>query len=245
MRQYTFRPSLIAVLGVALLLPLFVALGLWQLSRAEEKQALIDLRKAHESDQLIELDGANESLKELRYRKVTVSGFYDAKHQLLVDNQVHQGQVGYYVLTPLHIDQGPKTVLVNRGWIPGGVDRSKLPDVSIRKEKVSLKGTIDRFPSVGLRLAGAEVPAEGWPAVVQLVDEKYLAQVLGYPLLPYQVLLDPQADEGYVRQWQPVQRLSPEKHIGYAVQWFAFAFVLIFLFIWYSLKRPDRQAPMR
>ena len=36
--------------------------------------------------------------------------------------------------------------------------------------------------------------------------------------------------DGFVREWNPVI-MSPEKHIGYAVQWFSMTFVLILLFL--------------
>ena len=54
-----------------------------------------------------------------QYARVRATGRYDAAHQLLVRNRPLEGQVGYYVLTPLVTDAGP-ALLVDRGWVPAG-----------------------------------------------------------------------------------------------------------------------------
>ena len=59
-----------------------------------------------------------------------------------------------------------------------------------------------------------------------------LAAILGYPLRPSLILLEPEAPGGYRRDWQPrFGGFGPERHRGYAVQWFALAATLVILYL--------------
>ncbi len=235
-----FKPGWLPTLGVVLIVPLLLSLGFWQLDRADEKQALIDRQKARQMEPPVQLSGDYQDPEELRYRNVAVRGRYDTEHQFLIDNQVVDGAVGFYVLTPLRIDHSRKVVLVDRGWIPMGRDRADLPDISLRVTDVEVTGMVDHFPAVGYRLQGADIPTDGWPAIVQVVDETILSDRLGCPLLPFQILLDPQREEGYLRQWKTaVPRMTPEKHMGYAFQWFALTTVLVLFYLWRGFKSDE------
>ena len=181
------------------------------------------------------LSGAETAADALRYRPVEVSGAYDPDHQFLVDNQVRGGKPGYLVLTPLRIAGTGMAVLVNRGWVPLGADRARKPEVGFDTQAVHVSGIADYFPRVGFKLRGAEIPGPGWPSVVQVPEPGPLAERLGYPVLPYQVLLDPAAPDGYVRAWHEVSP-DPGKNRGYALQWFLFATVAAVLYVRHGLK---------
>lgn len=235
MRDYSFKPGLAASLGLIVALPLFVSLGVWQLHRADEKKELIALQQQRMQDQPLTLRAEEPSLEGIRYRRVIVSGEYDVDHQFLLDNQIHRQSPGYHVLTPLRIAGTEAAVLVNRGWIPLGSNRSELPKLDIRQPTVRIAGTAERFPDVGLRLEGAEIPTPGWPAVVQVVDPARIGERLGYAVLPYQILADETAGEGYVRAWKE-NRPDPGKNLGYALQWFLFALVALVLYVRHGVK---------
>jgi surfeit locus 1 family protein len=132
-----------------------------------------------------------------------------------------------------------KAVLVNRGWIPLNRDRTILPDVPIKAQQTVVTGRINRFPAVGIKLAGAEIPTESWPSVVQVVDSQILAKKLTYPLFPFQIELDKDLPEGYKREWHTSTIMPPEQHTAYAIQWFALALTLTILFFWYTCKKND------
>lgn len=241
MRNYSFKPSLRAGLLFGGLFPLFVSLGFWQLQRAEETSAINMLREARTREPRIRLGPEIPAdLEAMRYRPVFAEGEYDTAHQFLLDNQL-QGQVpGYHVLTPLRLAGSERAILVNRGWVPQGASRAALPDVvSAPSGRVRVRGSLDFLHRVGFRLKGAEIPAPGWPAVVQLPESGRLAERLGYPLLPYQVLLDPDAEGGYARSWHAVP-LDPGKNRGYALQWFLFAAGAAFFFMRHALGRGVR-----
>ena len=223
------------------LLPLLIALGIWQLGRSEEKRIFLKQQEQGlASSEIIQLSTAIEdNVDALRYKKVQATGHYDQAHQFLIDNQISAGKAGYFVLTPFVLQGETKAVLVNRGWVPLNQDRSVLPDVQIKNEQTVVRGRINRFPSVGIKLAGAEIPTEGWPSVLQVVDSQVLAKKLAYSLFPFQIELDKDLPEGFKREWQTTTIMLPEQHTAYAIQWFALAFTLTLLFIWYSCKRND------
>ncbi|WP_333873353.1 SURF1 family protein [Methylobacter sp.] len=235
--------KLIPTLVYLCLLPVLIGLGMWQLDRSEQKRVFLKEQEQAASSETLHLSMAIENNTEtLRYRNVEVTGRYDVKHQFLIDNQISEGKVGYFVLTPFILAGEAKAVLVNRGWIPSNRDRSLLPDLQIKRPEAMIVGRINNFPSVGIKLAGAEIPTEGWPSVVQVVDSDVLAKKLGYSLFQFQIELAKDLPDGYKREWHASTIMQPEQHTAYAVQWFALALTLTILFIWYSFKKNDAKS---
>ena len=234
----SFNFSLIPLLLYLALVTLLISLGFWQLGRADEKKIFLTKQQVSADKDVISLKSIVDADPEsLRYRKIEINGRYDKEHQFLIDNQIVNGQAGYFVMTPLLVDGMKNAVLVNRGWVVLNKDRRVLPDVSISTLQVKLLGRVNNFPSVGFKLDGAEIPADGWPSVVQVVDTDILANRLGYSLFPFQVELDITMDDGYQREWRKSAVMPPEKHIAYAVQWFGLAITLTILFIWFGTQR--------
>lgn len=235
--------KIIPTLVYLCLLPVLLALGMWQLDRSKQKQALLTSQEQAVATETLHLSTTLENDTEaLRYRQVDVTGHYDAAHQFLIDNQISEGKVGYFVLTPFILAGETKAVLVNRGWIPLNRNRSVLPDLQVHNAQATIVGRINHFPSVGIKLAGAETPTESWPSTVQVVDTNVLAKKLGYPLFQFQVELAKELPEGFKREWRSSTIMLPEQHTAYAIQWFALALTLTVLFIWYSFKQNDAQS---
>jgi len=235
-REFRFSP--LGLLGYLLLVSVLCSLGFWQLGRSEQKrQFLLQQQTAAETEALDLNRITIVDVDAIRYRKVDVSGHYDTARQFLVDNQMFEGKPGYFVLTPFLIDNSNRAVLVNRGWLALGKDRKILPDISIQVAVQHIKGRINHFPAVGIRLEGAEIPTDGWPAVVQVVDSQILSEKLAYDLYDFQIELDAIEVEGYKRDWKINTLITPEKHLGYAVQWFGLALTLTGLFIWISGRK--------
>ncbi|MDD1620615.1 MAG: SURF1 family protein [Methylococcaceae bacterium] len=235
-RQFRFSPLGLSL--YVLLLALLCSLGFWQLGRAEQKRQFLQQQQTAAETAVLDLNRQPiGDVESARYQKVLVSGRYDATHQFLIDNQILDGKPGYFVMTPFLLDQGKIAVLVNRGWVPLGADRKALPDVDIKTEVKRISGRINQFPPVGIKLKGAEIPTDGWPALVQVIDSRVLAARLAYDLYDFQIELDGEADEGYRRQWKSGSTIPPEKHLAYAVQWFGLALTLTGLFIWISSRK--------
>ncbi|MBS3964722.1 MAG: SURF1 family protein [Methylomonas sp.] len=214
------------------------SLGAWQIARSEEKRVFLVQQQAAIQRDVIHLnDTLPPASDELRYRRATAHGRLDAQHVFLIDNQIVSGKPGYFVLSPFLIDGQQQAIMVNRGWIAAGADRKQLPDISIPSEWTSVSGRLNHFPEVGYKLKGAEIPSDGWPSLVQLAEADALSQKLGYPVYPFQLELDADWPDAYLRQWKTETPIPPEKHLAYAVQWFGLALALTCLFIWNAFKK--------
>lgn len=230
------RVSLAPTLVVAVLLPVLVGLGLWQLERAEEKRQIAAEFEAGADAVTMQDPGALRALAELpRFQGVRLSGRYVTQRQFLLDNMTDGGSAGYRVLTPLQAEGSDVWVIVDRGWVPRGFDGT-LPDVAVDERLRTVEGRTNRLPRPGLELAGATEVEGAWPRVVQFPRLADLETILGRPLAGAVVLLDPAADDGFLRRWQPVD-FGPERHVGYAVQWFALAATLLIIFLYFNFIR--------
>lgn len=243
MRDYRFIPSTVGLVLVVIFVPTFVMLGFWQLDRAHEREALNRLQDERLLEPPLVLGPQDAiDLASVRYRELTLEGRYDSGHQFLVDNQLEDQKAGYHVLVPFHLEGSSRSVLINRGWVPLGADRTLRPDLGgLSQGRVKISGRADYLHRVGWKLSGAEVPSEGWPAVVQVPEAIPLSERLGYPVEGFQVLLGPAEPGGYVRHFRNV-RLDAGKNRGYALQWFLFAVTTLLLFIRSSLRKSSHSS---
>ena len=234
---FDFRPGFWPSIATLVLLPFLVGLGNWQLERASWKQGLVDqhAESARQPPVLLETLLARDET--FQYRPVVARGRYDLAHQLLLDNRTHLGHAGYHVLTPLLLKDRNKAVLVNRGWVPVGNYRSRLPELPGPDSELVVNAIIKLPPEKFFRLDAADEAHEGWPQVVQQMKLSELEQRLGYSLLPVILLLDPVDEYGFVRDWKAVYGVTPDKHRAYALQWFTLALVLLMIYIGVNTKR--------
>jgi surfeit locus 1 family protein len=232
-----FAPPAWGVALAALGLAAFVSLGYWQLGRAREKQALFDAFMQGGQDTV---DAAGLGFEELaRYQHVRLRGSYDATRQILLDNMPSvTGRPGFRVLTPLERADGRGWVLVDRGWLPLGATREELPDVAVGVGEREVSGILDVLPIPGMRMGPAAAPGEvSWPRVMLFPTEADVESALGVDVASRIVLLDAGAPDGFERKWRPALGFGPERHLGYAIQWFAFALVTLVIFVAVNLRR--------
>lgn len=112
---------------LALPIPLFIALGFWQLDRADQKRE--QARVLDERIQLapLELKGPVADPDALRFRRLQATGAFEPEGQILIENRRQANRTGFHVITPLRIEGTDRRVLVNRGWIPAAADGSPTP----------------------------------------------------------------------------------------------------------------------
>ncbi len=222
------------VVGSALVLQ-FAGLSVWQISRGFEK---IEQQELFESGGGIATfhDGA-----EVRsYQRLQVEGVFDAERQILLDNIILNSRYGYYVLTALETASDEPLLIVNRGWIEKtgpNPDMAALAErIVIGEQRLTVRGRVGTLPRAGMRMGDAILPGQSWPmtAVYPLAED--VEAVLGRKIQPFVLLMDPEAEGGFLRHWVP-QEMGPSKHFGYALQWFAMGAVLAGLLIWHYRKR--------
>jgi surfeit locus 1 family protein len=236
-RLKKYKVKISWLLSFVLLLGFLLSLSVWQFNRAQVKQNRLNLQQIRSKSEVLKLNENNSfSLDENLYQPVQVVGHFDQHRQFLLDNRVNAGKAGYFVFTPFLLSNSNKAVLVNRGWVPLTGNRSQLPDVMVNNELRTINGRINKFPSIGLMLSGAEIPAQGWPSVLQVIQPEVISQTLQYNVLDFQIELDEHADDGYIRNWQTKPAMTPEKHMAYAVQWLLLALTLTVLYIKFGLQ---------
>lgn len=227
-----FKPQLVPTLLVLPLMALLIWLSHWQYQRGQEK-ALLIAQFHHHSELSSELP---KDLAKARYSRVKLTGDWDVEHQLLLDNMTHAGQVGYRVWCPVKLADN-QWVLVDRGFVAGNPDRQQLPDVSIPESKRGANsgfiGIVDALPQPGVSVTPSH--EVGWPRRLNYPTQAELTTVLGHPVAPLLVLLDPTEPDGFVREWRP-GGLPPERHYGYAMQWGLLALTLLIGFIYTQFK---------
>jgi len=233
---YKFSPRLIPTAVTIIVLPIFVSLGLWQLDRAEQKRSVQEHMFENMQQDQFELLSEPQATAEMMFRKVELSGQFEANHYLL-DNRIWRGQVGYDVLTPFRYSGG--MVLVNRGWIASTGDRTQLPEFPTAGGKLRLVGVLAGPPGKLLELdasARLDIRQRSWPQLVQQVDIARMSEQLGYTMAPLMVHLEAGSPHGFTHDWKPYVD-KPQKSISYAIQWFSFATILILLFFVLNIKR--------
>lgn len=234
-----FRPGLVPTLVTLALLPVLIGLGLWQLGRYGYKTELEQAYAATGGEPVAVAAVTGDERD--RFRPVTARGRYDGRRQFLIDNMVNQGRNGFFVVTPFRLNDGG-LLLVNRGWIAQDARRQPVGDIAVGDSERRIEGRVGRLPVAGLDLGDGGARGEEWPSVRQFPDVPELAAALGEPVEHWVLLLAPQAEDGFVREWQP-GGLPASRHLGYAVQWFALAAALAIIYVVVNLRRrrPGRE----
>lgn len=229
----TIRGDLRAVLAGVVLMVLLLNLGSWQLGRAAEKSALQDRWEVRAA--LPPVSPASlipESPEARADRQVQWQGEFTPDQYLLLDNRLHRGRPGYHVIAL--VTAGESLVPVNLGWIAGDPARQTLPTPVLPEGAVSLSGRIYVPSGKPLMMQKPTAPV-ALPAPVQTLYwdnwQQELAALAGRPLLPFEVRINPGSPLALTAEW-PVVNQSSSQHIGYAVQWFAMAGVLVLIGVW-------------
>lgn len=226
---FRWDPEWRIVLLAVLLVPLFVGLGVWQLSRAEEKREISARWAQQRLLPALPLASLDRDPERLAYRPVSLQGQFLQGRDFLLDNRIRQGRYGLEVLTPMRLASG-ELVLVNRGWIEGDPSRRQLPRVAPVAGELALRGFVYVPPGASYTL-GDIAAAGDWPRLVQAIDVPALSDMLGEPLWPYTVRLSMDSPAALLADW-PLLSTQPEKHEAYAAQWFAMALVLGLFALW-------------
>lgn len=214
-------------------------LGVWQLDRAAQKQALqsrLDERGALPPLPADALARTPEAAAEQHHRRITLAGRWLADRTIYLENRQMDGHPGFFVLTPLELARGD-AVLVQRGWAPRDIrDRTLVPTVPTPTGPVSVAGTIAPPPA---KLYAFEAEESG--PLRQNLDVEAYGREIGIALRPLSLRQQAEgsADDGLQRRW-PAPAVDIHKHHGYAFQWFALASLLTGLYVWFQILAPWR-----
>lgn len=205
------------------LVAVFASLGRWQLSRMDEKQAMLDQVAATLADRRpLPLAAAAEPGRARDFDWAQGEGRFLDAPAVLLDNQQRDGRPGVRVYRAFAPESGTP-LLVELGWLPLPGDRTMPAPERIDGEQ-RIQGLLAPPPSAGLAQGLSAATAGGDVLAVRL-DAPSLPARLGLDALPPRVLkLDPALPIGHARDLDVLPNtLPPQKHLGYAVQWFGLA----------------------
>jgi surfeit locus 1 family protein len=231
-----FRFNWKLTLFTALLLPLLITLGLWQLDREQQK---VDLQQRYElrlQQAPLGIDRVDWRNNDLAWLRVEASGYFEPRKQFFLDNRIYDSRVGYEVITPFYTDYG--TLLVNRGWVEQGPSRQTLPAIPTPDGRQQISAYIYAPDGELMLLAEDNLDHSNWPKVVQRIDIEKMSVAMGESTLPYSARLEQDAAGLLQYNWQPINT-RPETHRGYAIQWFIMALVLVILYLMFSFRRSE------
>jgi len=229
----------VPTLLLALPIPLFVALGVWQIDRAEQKREQARILGQRAELPALELGDPITDPDALRFRKLRARGTFEVAGQILITNRRQGNRVGFHVITPLHIRGSDSRVLVNRGWIAtaedGGPVATPVPE---RELVVTGEAYLPAAPAFVLH--GNPEAAKDWGSRWPYLTLELYTAATGIQVQPVIILQDPDTAGGFLRLWP---RESPKEgmHIGYAIQWFAFALIALVLWLRFSLVRRSNE----
>lgn len=235
-------------LAALIMMALCIKLGLWQYNKAQLKQALQTQLEKRLTEPAVALPEQITDIEPWRYRRVKFAGVYDARYQVLLDNQVENTVAGYHVLTPMQVEGSKLYVLINRGWVAGLPNR-QAPVINTPQGRQEIEGDIGVPPPKFFTLEAPPLSAnlvkqkgqQAWhDHVWQNLDMQRFAQSVPFATQPFEVRLDAQSKAGgFVRNWPlPGERIT--MHLGYAYQWFGFALTLLVIYIVLNVKKVER-----
>jgi len=226
-------PLLAAVTGIAITL----SLANWQLGRAVQKRELKVRIEALSAQPPINVSGAELAPADVELRRVEARGVFEARHTVFVDNRIRRGVPGFHVVSPLRIAGSDRYVLVNRGWIAGTPERSRLPQVRTPEGEITIRGMATVPGRRVLELSSKVIEGHIWQ---NLTIERY-AQAVPISIQPFAVMQDSELDDGLVREWEAPD-FGIDRHYGYAFQWFALAATIL---VFYAATRYRRLSKSR
>lgn len=217
-----------------------VRLGFWQLDRLQGRR-FFNARFAagmavapQAIDRLLPRSGSPP--QDPTYRRVRAQGVYDTAEEVILYGRTLNERPGNHVLTPLVLPDG-RVLIVDRGWVPFEMD---VPPVAAAAP-----------PATSVEVTGLLVPSEpgdpgDGPATTMVrVDLARLGRQIDRPLLPYYLQLRRQTppQPGTLPAHPPAPELTEGPHLGYTLQWFAFATIAFggfWLLVWHD-SRDDRH----
>ncbi|OGT44458.1 MAG: hypothetical protein A3F42_08375 [Gammaproteobacteria bacterium RIFCSPHIGHO2_12_FULL_37_34] len=219
-----------------MLISLFTSLSIWQLTRANQKKLLLARHTERMNHPPLTARNLAQLFQkqDLRFYRVTLHGEFDHQHTFLLDNRTFYGQIGYEIYSLFKAQGLSQPILVDRGFIPADTDRTKLPIIKEIRGTITITGMLNTPPTYVAFGDFYDSSIHTSPLRVEYIHLQKIAKLLSEEIYPYILIITPHHVAAYPIEWKIIT-MGPERHIGYALQWFAIALTL--LIIWIALNR--------
>lgn len=233
----TTRGAIVLIVGLVVA-AVATRLGFWQLERLHEKRAANAGLRSALALPPAEWSRSPDSLARLLGRRVVVRGTYDESRHVLLAGRSHGAAPGVRVATPLRLDDGT-VVIVDRGWMPSVDAATARPQDVPEPGPREVIGLLEPIPVGVAGPPWVPLPGEG-PAIwsVRRLDLDSLRDRIPGPLATVLVRQLPARGLPALPLREPPGVPGEGTHLGYALQWFAIAFIALAGGI--ALARPSR-----
>lgn len=212
-------------LFVLAMVVLMVNLGFWQMRRLDDRRVANAQTAAAMAIQPVNLaevadvGGAPGALAE--HTAAFAEGVYASDDEVLVANRSSGGQPGFWVATPLRLNDD-RAVAVVRGWVPRrAVTDSAVDGAAPPEGAVTVYGlAFESVPGGRTAVKGADELPE-----ISRMDLQRFEEASGVEVIDYWIRLRTQSPAQTQSLPVPVALpdLSDGPHLSYAFQWFFFS----------------------
>lgn len=208
----------------------FVLLGSWQLSRHEERRALNTIVENRREEPVRPFDGLvgqyGLDTEALVHRTAVVEGVYQPDAEVFSIGRTYDDIRGTLVATPLQLDDGT-VLMVVRGVVPSDTNGPPAQGYTPPIGRVVVTGSLDDGEEP-LRI-GEPDPDGGVVRSLSRLDLAYINRWTASEVLPISMVLRQQEPASAQGSPAPIpeETLSEGRHLGYALQWFAFAAIVV------------------
>jgi surfeit locus 1 family protein len=212
----------------------FGRLGIWQLDRAAEKvdaQQILEIESSVNATPIEDIPAGHlhPANDELQNRHVALRGQYENDRTVLLLAEFFEGLIGFGVVTPFRLASNNQLVMVSRGWTTGILPPDTPPDLKIVDGYQELNAQIF-VPPPNARIIPSQIDASVWPLRMRSLELDVLSEILQEPLFPFEVRLTEDQPGTLVRHW-PAVSADVNQNLSYAIQWFSFAILVLFISI--------------
>ncbi len=119
-----------------------LALGSWQVQRLQWKEGLIaEIAAANAEHPLTQLPKEAEAFETLQFRRAELKGEWIKTTEFHITPRYWRDQFGYAIVAPFKLADG-RTILVNRGWVPGAKKEAESRPETAVSGKATLNGIL-------------------------------------------------------------------------------------------------------
>lgn len=237
------RPPWWAIALTVAGMALFVRLGVWQLQRADAKDALLRRYATASSAPVQPFASVADVPPATAFPRVAVRGRYLPDRTYLLDNPNHDQRGGVEVFAPFVVHDGSRLLLVDLGFLSATGTGQTLPIPPLPDEETTLHGLYVPPPPVGFEMGGNALAQQGsWPKKSIYLDLGQVGRDLDRALYPRVLALDADPASIYVRvHTLDFSSMPPARHRAYAFQWFTFALAALVILLAVNRRKRPRQ----
>jgi len=210
-----------------------IGLGVWQIQRLHEKQALLaSIAERMTAPEAPLTDVLRLPVSETEWRHVRLRGRFLNGKEAYVHAIEPEFGLGVHVLTPFQMDEGG-VVLVDRGFVPLSLRPPDTRSAGQLEGEVDVSGIVRLAGERNMFTPAADERERTW----YWRDPKGIAEASGVEVrAPVVIVADQPANPGGVPRFTGYRVDIPNNHLQYALTWFGLALTLVGVYLVYHVR---------